>query len=88
MDSDRDFVSIVIFDNESIIEKETRVAFLAVGVEDLVVTRNVLTRLNHKASLVISVSPARFSWSLVVEHVSHWHKPISLLTLDIHPKDT
>lgn len=44
--------------------------------------------LNDESLLLICVSPSSLLWSLVVEHVSHRHEPISLCTLNVHTENT
>ena len=76
-------VRIVVQINESVVQEESRVALLAVGVIDLLTTRNVFESLNNETSSVICVGPARLSRPFVVKHISVRNKAVCLDTFDL-----
>lgn len=88
LDSEGVLVCIVVQVNETIVEKETGVALLAVRVIDLFSTLDVLKSFDDKALTVISVTPACLSGALVIEHVGIRDEAVGLDSLDLDAEDT
>lgn len=80
-------VRIIVQVDEAIVKQETRIAFLAVGVVDLLTALNVLQCLDDEALAFIRVSPAGLARTLVIKHISIRNKAVCLNTLNVNAKD-
>ena len=81
-------VGIIVQVNETIVEKETSVALLAIRVKDLFSTFDVFKSLNDETLTVVGVTPASLSGALVVKHVSVRDEAVGLDTFNLDAKDT
>lgn len=87
LDREGILVRIIVQVDEAIVKQETRIAFLAVGVVDLLTALNVLQCLDDEALAFIRVSPAGLARTLVIKHISIRNKAVCLNTLNVNAKD-
>ena len=84
---ERVLICVVVQVDKAVIEKEARVAFLAIGIVDLLTTLYVLERLDDEALTLICVGPASLARTLVIEHIGVGYKAVSLHSLDLDTED-
>ena len=46
-------IGVIVSDDKSVIEEESRVAFLPVGIKDLLIPAHVMERLDHETFLLV-----------------------------------
>ncbi len=80
-------IGIIVQIDEAIVQKEARVALLAIRVIDLLSTWNVLKSLNYETLSVICVRPACLTRSLMIQHISIRHKSVCLDPLDLNSEN-
>lgn len=82
LDLEREFVCIIIQVDESIIQQEASVAFLAVRVIDLFATLYILQSVNHEATPFVAILPGGLPWASMVQHVCVGNEGIGLVLVD------
>lgn len=86
MDLNRDLVSIIIQIDETIIQKESTIAFLSIAIINLFTSLNIIHCFNNETFFLISIGPCSLSRSFMIEHISICYKTISFYTFDLDTK--
>lgn len=87
-DDEWEFVCVIVQVNETIVEQESLIALLAVGIINLIASLNVFQCFNNETLSVVSVCPRSLAGALVVEHVSVGDKAIGFDSFDLNSENT